>query len=229
MPTIDGTLDLEVDGSPLVQPLTDTELRASEVSVADAAALAKLELIRALLDGTLTVTGTQTDALTDTQLRASALSVTDTNPPQTDALTNTELRAADVAVTLDGESVAVTATDLDVRDLVLSSDSVRQTQRPMSSYVATLTSPQTGTVAASITNKARLLRLDGGSKPNNTADTYCTVTIKIGATAVFTKTLQVGEPFGGQVCLEGDTGEDITIDMTGDGSVEFNLRYEEFT
>lgn len=206
MPTIDGTLDLEVDGSPLIQPLTDTELRASAVSVADAAALAKLELIQALLDGTLTVTGTQTDALT-----------------------NTELREADVTVTLDGESVAVTATDLDVRDLSLSSDSVRQTQRPMSSYVATLTSPQTGTVAASITNKARLLRLDGGSKPNNTADTYCTVTIKIGATAVFAKTLQVGEPFGGQVCLEGDTGEDITIDMSGDGSVEFNLRYEEFT
>lgn len=141
-------------------------------------------------------------------------SVTVANPtvPQTDALTDTQLRAA----------------VLDIRALTLAVDSVRQVQRTMSSYVATLTSPTTATAAA-ITNRARLLRLDGGSKPTNTDGTYVAVTISIGATAVMVKTLQPGEPFGGQVCLEGAVGDDITVALTGSGDVEFNLRYEEFS
>ena len=124
----------------------------------------------------------------------------------------------------------VRATDLDIRNLVLAQDSVRQTQRPMSSYVATLSAADGLVVAAaaSPTERVRLLRLDGGSKPNNAADTFCTVTVALGATTVFAKTLQVGEPIGGQVCLEGALGDDLTVQVGGTGSVEFNLRYEIF-
>ena len=66
---------------PVSGPLTDTELRATPVTV----------------DGTVTAV---TGGLTDTQLRATPV-------PVTGPLTDTELRAADVKVSLDGEAVTV--------------------------------------------------------------------------------------------------------------------------
>lgn len=124
----------------------------------------------------------------------------------------------------------VKATDLDLRALSLDMDNVRQTQRPMSSYVATQAAGDGPVTAANVTapTRIRLLRLDGGSKPSNPADTFCTVTIALGATVVFVKELQVGEPIGGQVCLEGAAGEDLIVTVTGTGSVQLNLRYETF-
>lgn len=245
----------------------------------NAAVLAKVEAVRALLAGTLTVTGTVgvSGSVEVTNDVGNPLPVSGTvavsNPttnPETGLAKETTLAARLSEATFVAEDFAtqttlatraseatlvqvrdradfpipaaqitalaplalqpVSATDLDVRDLALVQDSVRQTQRVMSSYVATLASPQTDTVAATITSpdRIRVLRLDGGSKPNNTADTFVTVTIKVGTTSIFVKTLQVGEPIGGQVCLEGAAGDDMTITMTGTGSVEFNLRYEIF-
>lgn len=221
----------------------------------DAAVLAKVEAVRVLLAATLTITGTVavlnfpatqpvSGPLTDTQLRATpvpvsgTVTVTDgsgpltvdgsvavTNFPATQPvsgpLTDAQLRAA---------AVVVSAVDLDVRNLALTQDSVRQTQRPMSSYVDTLAAPQTDAIAAAITSpdRIRVLRLDGGSRPNNPADSFVTVTINVGGVAIFSKMLQVGEPIGGQVCIEGAAGDDLTITMTGTGSVDFNLRYEAF-
>lgn len=101
----------------------------------------------------------------------------------------------------------------------------------MSSYVAAQSAASGVVTAADVTapQRIRLLRLDGGSKPSNTADTFCTVTIALGATNVFVKELQVGEPIGGQVCIEGAAGEDLIVTVTGTGTVQFNIRYEVFT
>lgn len=77
----DGTGRLLVSGT----GLTDAELRASPVPV----------------EGTVEVTGTQTDALTDTELRAAPVPVTGTvavTGTQDDALTDQELRASPVPV-----------------------------------------------------------------------------------------------------------------------------------
>lgn len=100
----------------------------------------------------------------------------------------------------------------------------------MSSYVAAQSSADGTVIAADVTapNRVRVLRLDGGNKPSNPANTFCTVTISLGATPIFVKELQVGEPIGGQVCLEGRAGEDLTVAVTGTGTVQFNLRYEVF-
>lgn len=155
----------------------------------DASGLAKAEQIRALLAGTLAVSGAFYPGVQ-----------------------------------------AVSAADLDVRDLLLSQDSVRQTQRPMLSYVAAQSSVDGTVTAADVTspNRIRLLRLDAGSKPSNLADSFCTVTIALGGVNKFVKELQVGEPIGGQVCIEGAAGEDLTVLVTGIGTVQFNLRYEVF-
>lgn len=113
------------------------------------------------------------------------------------------------------------------RDLALATDNVRQTQRAMSSYVAAQSSAD-GIVTAVTAgaNRVRVLRLDGGNKPSNAVGTFATVTIKLGTTTIFAKETQVGEPIGGQVCLEGATGEDLTVAITGTGTVQLNLRYE---
>lgn len=109
--------------------LTDTELRASDVSVTldgeavalDAATLAALETVTVLqgtdpwtVTGFLTPSGTQdVDVVANsiglaTEATLAAMSAAQ----QTDALTDTELRANDVAVTLDGEAVALDAATL---------------------------------------------------------------------------------------------------------------------
>lgn len=79
----DGGGSVTVDG-----PLTDAELRASEIGVADATARARLADILAQLD----------DATTDTVLSVLKALLTELAKQQTDALTDAELRAAAVDV-----------------------------------------------------------------------------------------------------------------------------------
>lgn len=209
------TLQVEQPGGSLL-PLLGDATRALTVADTDA---------RAQLAAILLELGQKLEAGGEVSLSAASLSALETivvsgtvsvsNLPATQAVSG---------------SVTATATDLDIRNLVLSQDSLRQTPRPMSSYIATLTSPTTATAAAiTAPDRVRVLRLDGGSKPTNTDATYVTVTVSIGAAPIFTKTLQPGEPFGSFVCLEGAAGDDLTVDLTGSGSVELNLRFESFT
>lgn len=127
------------------------------------------------------------------------------------------------------EDQPVTATDLDVRDLVLGQDSVRQTLRVSQPASVTVTGPQTNYVVVSVSGgqRIRLLRNAGHVDPALGEGVYPVVTVKIGATTIYNDKTEAGLPWAETVCFEGADGEDLTVSVDV-GSIYLNFRYEIF-
>lgn len=149
-------------------------------------------------------------------------------------------RAASLAVTLSTEDVAaltppgtqvVSAVDFDVRNLTLAQDSVHQSPRKMTPLSVSKTGPLTDDVlvAVSAGQRIRLLRNAGHCNPATAAGVYPVVTVKIGATTVYSDKLEAGLPWAELVCFEGADGEDLTLTLTLTETVFLNMRYEVFT
>lgn len=137
----------------------------------------------------------------------------------------------DVKVNPSGALAAeVTATDLDIRDLSLLLDSVRQTLRVSTPLSQAVTGPVTDQVLISMTagQRLRLIRNAGHVDPALDTATYPLVTIKLGATTIYRDKLEAGLPWSETVCFEGASDEDLTISIDVAATIYLNLRYEVF-
>lgn len=132
-------------------------------------------------------------------------------------------------------TATVAAADLDIRDLRLTRDSVRQTPRPMKVLHTSLSigGMTTATITPGAGQRIRVLRIDGGCSPatdDNDTPTYAiNLDIGSGDQVVRGKTLSRREPLGCTVCLEGVANAVLTVSITGSaGTVEFDIYYELF-
>lgn len=121
-----------------------------------------------------------------------------------------------------------------VTALAGTTDSVRQTARPMKVRHLSLAAGANDVLTPTAGMRLRILRIDGGCKPSTAAGTYpsysLTLDIGAGAEVIRGKELQAGEPIGCTVCIEGVTNAALTTAVTGPGgTVEFDIYYEEFT
>lgn len=131
-------------------------------------------------------------------------------------------------------NVGVSATDLDIRELSLLLDSVRQTARPMRPRHFEITAGGANDVLTPTAgSRLRILRVDGGCKPSTPDGTYPTYALTLdlgsGVETIRGKELQAGEPIGCTVCFEGVIDAPLTTSVTGPGgTVQFDIYYEEF-
>ena len=233
--------------TPPSDTLTDVELRATPVPVSGAftitdpvtvegevaltaATLAALETINAVCSGTVALDAGTLAALESITATVSnwpieyplpAAQVT-TLTPQTDGLTDVELRAA---------PIGVSATDFDIRELTVDTDSVRQTLRVLTPLSVAVTGVVADQMLVSIGagDRIRLLRNAGHCDPALAAETYPLVTLKIGSLVVWRDKLEPGLPWSETVCFEGAVGEDLTISVDQVATIYLNIRYEVLT
>ena len=126
--------------------------------------------------------------------------------------------------------LAEIASGLNVRQLSLLLDSVRQTLRistPLSQSVSGVVTDQV-LISVPTGSRLRLLRNAGHTDPQLNSLVFPVVTLKIGSTVIYQDKLEAGLPWSETVCFEGADGEDLTISVNDTATIYLNLRYELF-
>lgn len=206
--TVSGTV--AVSNYPASQPVSGTV-------ALDAPTLAALETINAIVSGTVSVGNfpafqAVTGPITDTQLRATPVPVS--FPADESGLTDTQLRAA---------AVAVSATDLDIRNLALT-DRVTNVDAAEDATLIwqTISFNTAGAQTIVVVGAAQRLRLrrfllTGASVPDAAGDPVLTLTL--GGKSL-RATLLIG-----RFDILGDADQDLVITSSKSGQIDGTVGY----